>query len=97
MELSFWQLFAAKIVLSFLVSFGFAWFIRRQSRAYMLGLLGGLLVMIVLSCAPIFKSDPIAGNRVAEEFALTFIPLLAAWLVSAAIAIGFARLIRWKE
>lgn len=92
-----WQFLAIKLVLGSILAFGFAWFIRSNSVAYLLGLFSALLVVVIPSCAPIFQSNPIAANRAAEDFFWISLPLLLAWLVSAVIAIGFARIIRWKE
>lgn len=97
MTLSFWQLFGVKVLLGAIVAFGLAWFTQSKSRASLRGLFGSLFVVITPGCAPMFQSDPIASNRAAEEFFWTLIPLLAAWLVSAAIAIALARISRWKE
>jgi hypothetical protein len=97
MDLPFWQLLAVKLVLGSILAFGFAWFIRSQSVAYLLGLFSGLLVVVIPSCAPIFQSSPIAANEAGEKFFWISLPLLLAWLVSTVIVIGFARMIRWKE
>ena len=97
MAFTFWQIFAAKIVFGSILAFCLAWFTRDKSSAYRRGWLVSLLVVLVPSCVPMFQSDPIAANRVAEEFFWTLVPLLGAWLVGVAIAIEVARIIRWKE
>ena len=97
MELSFWQLFAVKLVLASIVAFGFAWFIRSQSNAYLLGLFSALLVVFIPSCSPMFQSEPVAANEAATGFFWTLAPQIVSWLVTAVIAIAFARMIRWKE
>lgn len=97
MDISVWQFFAVKIALGTSLAFGFAWFIRSQSAAYLFGLFGALLMVILPSCSPMLQSDPVAANSAAEDFFWTFIPLLITWLVSALISIRVARVIRWKE
>lgn len=97
MAFTFWQVFALKILLGSTLAFGVAWFRRGRASAYGLGLLGSLFVVLLPSCMPMFQSDPVAANRAAEEFFWTMFPLFGAWITGAVIAIGIARLVRWKE
>ena len=97
MAFTFWQIFAAKIVIGSTLAFGLAWCTRDKSSAYRRGWLVSLLVVLVPGCVPMFQSDPVGANRAAEEFFWTIVPLVGAWLVGAAIAIEVARIVRWKE
>jgi hypothetical protein len=96
MELTFWQLFGLKSGLGTAIAFGFGWWTRSSSHAYTRGMFGSFLVVFLPSCGLMHQSDPVQANRAAESFFWVMIPTLAAWLVSAVIALGFARIIKWK-
>ena len=96
-NLDFWHLFALKITLGFTLAFAIAWGVKDRSNAYRLGWQLSLLVVFVPSCMPMLQSNSVSANRAADEFFWTMIPLLGAWLVSVAIAIEVARIVRWKE
>lgn len=96
-DLDFRQLFALKITLGFTLAFAIAWGVKDRSNAHRLGWQPSLLVVLVPSCVPKFQSNSASANRAADEFFWTMIPLLGAWLVSVAVAIEVARIVRWKE
>jgi hypothetical protein len=89
--------FGGRLLIGSAVAFAFAWFTRKKESAYMRGFLGSLFVVLVPGCVPMYQSNPVSANRAAEEFFWTFIPLLVSWMFCAAVAIGFARIFRWKE
>ena len=96
-NLDFWQLFALKITLGFTLAFAIAWGVKDRSNAYRLGWQLSLLVVLVPSCVPMFQSSSVNAIGAADEFFWTMIPLLGAWLVSVAVAIEIARIVKWKE
>lgn len=97
MALTFWQLFAAKIVLGSTLAFAIAWCTKDRSSAYRRGWQWSLLVVLVSGCVPLLQSTAVSANRAADEFFWTLVPLLGAWLVGVAIAVEVARIVRWKE
>ena len=68
MALTFWQLFALKIIVATALAFCLAWRTKDAQRAYQRAVLGSLLVVFVPSCAPLFQSNPVYANQAAEEF-----------------------------
>lgn len=97
MILSFWQLIALQVLLGSILAFGFAWFVKKQSHAYLLGLSASLMMVLLPACTPMLQTNSVAANKAAEEFFWVLFPSLVVCLVSAIIAIGFARMIRWKD
>ena len=75
-----------------------AWRIEDQSKAYSRAFCTGLVLVFMPAVGDVLlASSPSESNEAASGFFILVISVTLGWLVAGAIAIGFARVVRWQK
>lgn len=93
-----WYSLAIAFCLALAVAFVLAWRIEDESKAYSRAFCIGLALVFMPAIGDVLlASSPSESNEAASGFFILVISVTLGWLVAGAIAIGFARVVRWQK